>query len=157
MKLQSASKKEIRRIAVGTAVCDVFLIAGLFLLSQFGIGTFELGKILISCAIGSVVAIANFAIMCLTVQSALGMADQKQMKAKFQLSYNARMILQSGWAVIAFLVPGLHFIAGAAPVLFPKVTILYLQARGKLLPPDPPRSATNESTEEPAASSEDNL
>lgn len=157
MKLQSASKKEIRRIAVGTAVCDVFLIAGLFLLSQFGIGTFEPGKILISCAIGSVVAIANFAIMCLTVQSALGMADQKQMKAKFQLSYNARMILQSGWAVIAFLVPGLHFIAGAAPVLFPKVTILYLQARGKLLPPDPPRSATNESTEEPAASSEDNL
>ena len=157
MKLQSASKKEIRRIAVGTAVCDVFLIAGLFLLSQFGIGTFEPGKILISCAIGSVVAIANFAIMCLTVQSALGMADQKQMKAKFQLSYNARMILQSGWAVIAFLVPGLHFIAGAAPVLFPKGTILYLQARGKLIPPDPPRSATNESTEEPAASSEDNL
>ena len=157
MKLQSASKKEIRRIAVGTAVCDVFLIAGLFLLSQFGIGTFELGKILISCAIGSVVAIANFAIMCLTVQSALGMADQKQMKAKFQLSYNVRMIIQAGWTVIAFLVPGIHFIAGAAPVLFPKVTILYLQARGKLLPPDPPRSATNESTEEPAASSEDNL
>ena len=157
MKLQSASKKEIRRIAVGTAVCDVFLIAGLFLLSQFGIGTFELGKILISCAIGSVVAIANFAIMCLTVQSALGMADQKQMKAKFQLSYNARMILQSGWAVIAFLVPGLHFIAGAAPVLFPKVTILYLQARGKLLPPDPPRPSNPESTEEPQASSDENL
>ena len=157
MKLQSASKKEIRRIAVGTAVCDVFLIAGLFLLSQFGIGTFELGKILISCAIGSVVAIANFAIMCLTVQSALGMADQKQMKAKFQLSYNARMILQSGWAVIAFLVPGLHFIAGAAPVLFPKVTILYLQAKGKLLPPDPPRPANTESTEEPQASSDENL
>ena len=35
MKLQAASKKEISRIAVGTLVCDVIMIAGLFLLSQF--------------------------------------------------------------------------------------------------------------------------
>ena len=50
-----------------------------------------------------------------------------------------------------------HFIAGAAPILFPKVTILYLQSKGKLLPPDPPRPANPESTEEPAASSDENL
>ena len=157
MKLQPASQREVRRIAVGTLVCDVLMVAGLFLASQFDIGTFDLGKILVSCAIGSVIAVLNFALMCLTVQSALGMTDQKKMKAKFQLSYNARMILQAGWTVIAFLVPGLHFIAGAAPVLFPKVTILYLQAKGKLLPPDPPRPETKESTEEPAASSDENL
>ena len=157
MKLQPASKKELRRIAAGTVVCDAILVAGLFLASQFDIGTFEPGKILLSCAIGSCIAVLNFAIMCLTVQSAVGMTDQKQMKAKFQLSYNARMIIQAGWTVIAFLVPGLHFIAGAAPVLFPKVTILYLQARGKLLPPDPPRPPKTESTEEPAASSDENL
>ena len=155
--LQPASRKEVKRVAVGTLVCDVLLVAGLFLASQFDIGTFDLGKILISAAIGSCVAVLNFALMCLTVQSALGMTDQKKMKAKFQLSYNARMILQAGWTVIAFLVPGLHFIAGAAPVLFPKVTILYLQAKGKLLPPDPPRPETKESTEEPAASSDENL
>jgi hypothetical protein len=157
MILQPASRKEVKRVAVGTLVCDVLLVAGLFLASQFDIGTFDLGKILISAAIGSCVAVLNFALMCLTVQSALGMTDQKKMKAKFQLSYNARMILQAGWTVIAFLIPGLHFIAGAAPVLFPKVTILYLQAKGKLLPPDPPRPETKESTEEPAASSDENL
>ena len=157
MILQPASRKEVTRVAVGTLVCDVLLVAGLFLASQFDIGTFDLGKILISAAIGSCVAVLNFALMCLTVQSALGMTDQKKMKAKFQLSYNARMILQAGWTVIAFLIPGLHFIAGAAPVLFPKVTILYLQAKGKLLPPDPPRPETKESTEEPAASSDENL
>ena len=157
MILQPASRKEVKRVAVGTLVCDVLLVAGLFLASQFDIGTFDLGKILISAAIGSCIAVLNFALMCLTVQSALGMTDQKKMKAKFQLSYNARMILQSGWTVIAFLIPGLHFIAGAAPVLFPKVTILYLQATGKLLPPDPPRPETKESTEEPAASSDENL
>ena len=157
MILQPASRKEVKRVAVGTLVCDVLMVAGLFLASQFDIGTFDLGKILISAAIGSCVAVLNFALMCLTVQSALGMTDQKKMKAKFQLSYNARMILQAGWTVIAFLIPGLHFIAGAAPVLFPKVTILYLQAKGKLLPPDPPRPETKESTEEPAASSDENL
>ena len=157
MILQPASLREVKRVAVGTLVCDGLLVAGLFLCSQFDIGTFDLTKILLSCAIGSVIAVANFALLCLTVQSAVGMTDQKQMKAKFQLSYNARMILQAGWAVTAFLVPGLHFIAGAAPVLFPKVTILYLQAKGKLLPPDPERPAKPESTEEPQASSDDNL
>ena len=157
MILQPASRKEVKRVTVGSLVCDVLMVAGLFLASQFDIGTFDLGKILLSAAIGSCVAVLNFALMCLTVQSALGMTDQKKMKAKFQLSYNARMILQAGWTVIAFLIPGLHFIAGAAPVLFPKVTILYLQAKGKLLPPDPPRPETKESTEEPAASSDENL
>ena len=157
MILQPASRKEVKRITIGTLACDGILVAGLFLASQFDIGTFDLGRILVSAAIGSVIAVLNFALMCLTVQSAVGMTDQKKMKAKFQLSYNARMILQAGWAVIAFLVPAFHFIAGAAPILFPKVTILYLQAKGKLLPPDPPRPETKESTEEPAASSDENL
>ena len=157
MILQPASRREVTRVTICTLVCDVLMVAGLFLASQFDIGTFDLGKILLSAAIGSCVAVLNFALMCLTVQSALGMTDQKKMKAKFQLSYNARMILQAGWTVIAFLIPGLHFIAGAAPILFPKVTILYLQAKGKLLPPDPPRPSNPESTEEPQASSDENL
>lgn len=134
MKLQPASKKEITRISLGTGVLDLILMAGLFLLSQFGIGQFAFGRILLSTFIGSAVAIGNFTLMCLTVQSAVGMTDQKKMKAKFQLSYNARMIIQSGWVVAAFLMPQIHFIAGAAPVLFPKLTILYLQITGRLVP-----------------------
>ena len=62
MKLQSASRKEIKRIAVGTLVCDGIMVAGLFLLSQFGIGSFELSRILLGAACGSVVAIVNFTI-----------------------------------------------------------------------------------------------
>ena len=139
MKLQRASRKEIARISLGTLVLDLIMIAGLFLLSQFGIGTFDLGKILVSALVGSAVAIGNFTLMCLTIQNAVGMTDMKKMKAKFQLSYNARMVLQAGWAVIAFLVPAFHFIAGAAPVLFPKLTILYLNFTGKLMPPAEPK------------------
>lgn len=146
MILQSASRKEIARISKGTIVLDLIMIAGLFLLSQFDIGTFSLKKILLSTFVGTLVAIGNFTLMCLTVQSAVGMTDMKKMKAKFQLSYNARMVLQAGWAVIAFLVPAFHFIAGAAPVLFPKITILYLNFTGKLMPP----SAQQEYLSDPA-------
>lgn len=144
MILQSASRKEVKRIAAGTLIGDGFLVAGLFLLSQFDIGTFDLPKILISAAVGSLIAVLNFALMCITVQSAVGMEDKKKMQAKFQLSYNARMVIQSGWIVAAFLLKPIHFVAGAAPILFPKLTILYLQLTGRLLPPNPPRASAEE-------------
>ena len=57
MILQPASRKEVKRVTVGTLVCDVLMVAGLFLASQFDIGTFDLGKILLSAAIGSCVAV----------------------------------------------------------------------------------------------------
>lgn len=134
MKLQPASRKEITRIALGTLVCDAIMIAGLFLLSQFGIGKFELSRILLGAVCGSVIAVLNFTILCLTVQSAVEIQNKRKMKARFQLSYNIRMVVQSGWVVASFLIPQIHFVAGAAPILFPNVTIMYLQFTGKLLP-----------------------
>lgn len=138
MKLQPSSKKELKRISIGVAICDVLMIAGLFLLSQFGIGTFSY-RIFIGALGGSLIAILNFAIMCLTVQQATTYDDQKRMKAFFQASYNGRLMLQAVWVIICFAVSHIHVIAGAAPLLFPSVIILFLQMRGKLLPPDPPR------------------
>ena len=135
MKLQSASLKEIRRISLGTLVCDGIMIAGLFLLSQFDIGTFDLPGILLGAACGSVIAILNFAILCYTVQSAVGMENKRKMKAKFQTSYNIRLILQAGWVVACFAIPQIHFVAGAAPVLFPNVVIFYLQSKNRLFDP----------------------
>ena len=133
MKLQAASKKELSRICVGTLVCDVIMVAGLFLLSQFGIGTFQLSRILLGALCGSVVAVVNFAILCLTVQSAVAIESKRKMKARFQLSYNIRLALQAIWVVAAYLIPQIHFVAGAAPILFPNVGIFYLQSKGKLI------------------------
>lgn len=144
MKLQSASKKEIRRIALGTLVCDGIMIAGLFLLSQFGIGTFEIGRILLGALCGSIIAVANFTILCLTVQSAVEIENKRKMKQRFQLSYNLRMVLQAGWVVASFLIPQIHFVAGAAPILFPNVVIFYLQFTGKLMPKQEPSQASAE-------------
>ena len=58
------------------------------------------------------------------------------------------MIVQAGWSVAAFLIPGLHFVAAAAPILFPKVTILYLNATGKLMPREEAKPEATQQTEE---------
>lgn len=133
MKLQPASRKEIARIALGTLVCDGIMIAGLFLLSQFGIGSFQLFRILLGAACGSIVAVLNFTILCLTVQSAVEIESKRKMKSRFQLSYNIRMVLQAAWVVACFAIPQIHFIAGAAPILFPNVVLFWLQSKGKLV------------------------
>lgn len=134
MKLQAASRKEVLRITLGTLVCDVIMVAGLFLLSQFDIGTFELNRILLGALGGSVIGILNFIILCLTIQNALNIENKRKMKAAFQFSYNTRTAIQAIWVIVCFFVKPIHFVAGAAPLLFPKVTLLYLQFTGKLMP-----------------------
>ena len=134
MKLQPASRRELSRIALGTLACDGVMIAALFVLSLVGVGSFEPFRILLGAACGSVVAIVNFAILCLTVQSAVEIENKKKMKARFQLSYNIRLLLQAGWVVLCFVLKPIHFVAGAAPILFPNVVIFFLQSRNRLFP-----------------------
>lgn len=154
MKLQAASRKELSRIAIGTLVCDGVMIAALFVLSLVGVGRFEPFRILLGAACGSVVAIVNFAILCLTVQSAVEIENKKKMKARFQLSYNVRLILQAGWVVLCFVLKPIHFVAGAAPILFPNVVIFFLQSRNKLFQPSDTPAKPMEDDGEPE---EDNL
>lgn len=149
MKLQPASRKEITRITVGTLACDGILFAGLFLLSQFGIGSFAVGRILLGIVLGSIVAVLNFTILCLTVQSAVELENKRKMKARFQLSYNIRLALQALWVVACFAMPQIHFVAGAAPILFPNVVIFWLQMKGKLVSPSERSSVPVSDEEEP--------
>ena len=148
MKLQPASKKEIKRIAMGTGVCDLILLAVLFVLSLEGLLTFNY-TVFLGILIGSCVAILNFTIMCLTIQKATGIDDQKQMKAFIQGSYNGRLMLQAGWVVVAILVPHFQVVASAAPLLFPNLTIFYLQAKGKLVEPSDRKNPPADEQDEP--------
>lgn len=133
MKLQAASRKEVKRIATGVLICNIAMIAGLFLLSQFGIGKFNLPKILLGAVCGSVIAIVNFIILCLTIQSALEIENKRKMKARFQTSYNIRLLIQAVWIVACFFFRHkIHFVAAAAPVFYPNVWLVYLQITGKL-------------------------
>ena len=148
MKLQPASKKEIKRIAIGTGAFDLILLAALFVLSLEGLLTFNY-TVFLGILIGSCVAILNFTIMCLTIQKATGIDDQKQMKAFIQGSYNGRLMLQAGWVVVAILVPHFQVVASAAPLLFPNLTIFYLQAKGKLVEPSDRKNPPVDDQEEP--------
>lgn len=134
MKLQDASVKEIKRIAAGSGICLAALLAAFFLLSRMGIGSFDY-RVVRSGAVGTAVAIGNFALLCMTIQNAAGTDDKKKMKNRFQLSYNLRLIAQSTWVAAAFFLPYFHALAAAIPLLFPTAVIYYLQMKGKLVAP----------------------
>ena len=133
MKLQPASRREIKRIAIGTIILDVLMIAAFALLGLLGILQFQPLSVILAAAIGSCLAIGSFTVLCITVQQAVEIEDRKKMQAKFQLSYDIRMVVQAVWVVICFFVPWLNIFAGAIPLAFPKLTILYLNGKGKLV------------------------
>ena len=150
MKLQKASRKEAIRISKGVLILDGVMIAALFLLSQFGLGKFDIVKVLLGTVIGSAISIANFIILCLTIQSALEIENQRKMKARFQTSYNIRLFIQAAWIVAAFLLRSkVHFITASLPVFFPNVWLIYLQINGKLntAPLSPAQTATPDPAE----------
>jgi len=133
MKLQPASKKEIARIAVGTAACAAVMTAIFAGLGLAGIVSF--GWPVVAGAVGgSLVAVGNFTLLCLTVQKAAAMEDPKQVRAYVQASYNGRLMLQGAWGVAALLLPWIQPVAALLPLLFPRVAIYALQATGRYKP-----------------------
>lgn len=157
MKLQPASQKEVKRMAIGCSLCMVAEILGFLLLSLFGIGKFSY-QILTGALGGTLVAVGNFALMCIMVQKATGTKDEKLLRAKVQASYNFRLFIQAAWVVIAFILPFINIIAAAIPLLFPTAVIYYLQMTGKLLPPSSNTSPSrNTDLLEESDESEDNL
>ena len=134
MKFQKASKREIKRVALGGGICFVLMTAVMLVLSLFGVGRFDY-TVILGGLVGTLVAVANFALLCLTIQGAMEISDKKKMKARFQLSYNARLIAQALWVLAAFLAPCFHVVASALPLLFPTLVIFYLNKRGDLVTP----------------------
>ena len=149
MKLQEASKKEVKRMAIGSCICGVLELAGFFLLHLLGVVRFTY-KVVLGAAGGVVVAVVSFMILCLAVQRAVDTQDEKVRKNRMQLSYNLRLLLQAGWVVAAFLLPWFNVLAAAVPLLFPTVIIFYLQQKGKLITPSERKNPEpSEDEEEP--------
>ena len=147
MKLQSASLKEVKRIAKGTAFGGVLLVVIMFAMSKMGIGKFDY-RVFTGAIGGCIIAVINFTMMCLTIQRAVNIGDQKAMKSFIQGSYNGRLLLQAGWIVAAYLIPWINVFAAAIPLLFPNLMIFYLQARGKLVTPSERKNPPPEEMEE---------
>jgi hypothetical protein len=128
---QSASRKEIKRIACGAALLTAAMWVIYAALGVAGVAALD-RKVVLSSLVGDAVAVGNFAALCLMVQKAAAAGDDKgRTKAIVQLSYNLRLTVQAVWVVLAFVLPCFNVIAGAVPLLFPRLVIYYLQLTGQ--------------------------
>lgn len=150
MKLQPESQKELKRIACGVAICTAAMWAVFAALNVVGWVEFDLSVVLGSL-IGAAVAVGNFAGICFAVQKALDEQDEKKRKQQLQASYNVRMALQAIWIIVAIGAPCFQPFASVLPLLFPRVTIYYLQITGKYKPLSPKTEPVDVSVEDDPA------
>lgn len=150
MNLQPEVKKELLRIAGGTAICTAAMWVLFAALHVAGLAPFDY-TVILGGIVGSAVAVGNFYGICVMVQRVLDEPDEGRRKVQLKLSYNVRMLVQGLWVVIAIAAPCFQALAGAAPLLFPRVTIYYLQITGKYKPAAPHTEEVSVEEEPPAA------
>ena len=150
MKLEPESKKELGRIAGGTAICTAAMWVVFAALHTVGWARFD-SSVILGSLVGALVAIGNFAGICLVVQKIIDEQDEKRRKAQLQASYNIRMLIQAVWVIVAIGAPCFQPFAGILPLLFPRITIYYLQITGKYKPLAAPQEPVDVSVEDDPA------
>ncbi len=125
-KPQQSIVKETKRIAVGTVIMLVVMLAVYAFLGKFTVG------VLIGGLLGSAYAIFNFFMLGMTLQKAASMTDQQMAHMKVRSSYSTRMIGMLILAVVAFALPFVEGIPCLIALLFPRATIFVLQVTGQI-------------------------
>lgn len=125
-KPQQSIVKETKRIAVGTVIMLVVMLAVYAVLGKFTVG------VLLGGLLGSVYAIFNFFMLGMTLQKAASMTDQQMAHMKVRSSYSTRMIGMLILAVVAFALPFVEGIPCLIALLFPRATIFVLQVTGQI-------------------------
>lgn len=129
-KVQPAVKKETLRVAGFTAagVILMWVLFGVFHLIQPEAVPFDYTVFLGGIG-GGIVAVLNFFLMGLTVQSVAAAPDEDTARTKMKASYTQRLMLQMLWVIVAIVAPCFQFVAGIAPLLFPSLGIKTLALR----------------------------
>ena len=125
-KPQQSIVKETKRIAVGTVIMLIVMLAVYAVLGKFTIG------VLLGGLLGSAYAIFNFFMLGMTLQKAASMTDQQMAHMKVRSSYSTRMIGMLILAVVAFALPFVEGIPCLIALLFPRATIFVLQVTGQI-------------------------
>ncbi len=121
-KVQPAVKQETKRLAIAVAVGLVIMYAGFFVLHGFFPEKVPFDYTVILGGIGGgAVAVLNFFLLGITLQGAVGISDEDEIKTRVKASYRNRMLLQVVWVIVAILVPYVQVIAGLLPLLMPGV------------------------------------
>lgn len=144
IKVQPAVRTETLRIAAGTSIFTLLMLA-VFLI----IGRFDL-SVLLGALLGSAAAIGNFFLLGLSVQKAAetmngvklpsyeeaeaGLEEgqeaetavtpeTRQAKQRMQLSYTGRMLMLAAVGILGLTLPCFHAVATVLPFLFPRIVI----------------------------------
>ena len=125
-KPQQSIVKETKRIAVGTVIMLVVMLAVYAVLGKFTVG------VLLGGLLGSAYAIFNFFMLGMTLQKAASMSDHQMAHMKVRYSYSTRMIGMLILAVVAFALPFVEGIPCLIALLFPRATIFVLQVTGQI-------------------------
>ena len=125
-KPQQSIVKETKRIAVGTVIMLVVMLAVYAVLGKFTVG------VLLGGLLGSAYAIFNFFMLGMTLQKAASMTDQQMAHMKVRSSYSTRMVGMLVLAVLAFALPFVEGIPCLIALLFPRATIFVLQLTGQV-------------------------
>jgi len=150
LKVGAAVRRETLKIALGTAVMTVLMVAVFLIVRRFD------WTVLTGALLGYAAAVLNFFLMALTVQKAAddmpaaSQADTpeaapedtdtefdekvlrlkeplspgaKKAKQRIQLSYTLRMLLMGGLAILGVVLPCFNSVAVLLPMLFPRIVI----------------------------------
>ncbi len=128
MKQKTEAQTVLRPVFAGILICLAVMLATYGLLDLMGWVELKL-RVILGGILGSIIAAGNFWGMCRTAHKAAAMEKQENRKRLFQISYNSRLLLQGSWVVLAFSLPGIDGMAGALPLLFPSLVILFLRKR----------------------------
>ena len=123
-KLQPAVRKETKRITLVTFSGVVLMWILFFILHLVTPESVPFDYTVILGGIGGgFIAVLNFFLMALTVQSVAAQTDEDMAKDQMKASYKQRLMLQIIWMIAAMVAPCFQVVAGIAPLLFPSIGI----------------------------------
>ena len=143
MKIQPAVIRETKKIALGTGILTVLMVAVFLILRRFD------WTVITGALLGYAAAVGNFFLMALTVQKAADemkpipqpeapedepdpdedekeaplSEDAKRGKQRIQLSYTLRMFGLGAIAILGVTLPWFQSVAVLLPMLFPRIVI----------------------------------
>ena len=143
MKIQPAVIRETKKIALGTGILTVLMVAVFLILRRFD------WTVITGALLGCAAAVGNFFLMALTVQKAADemkpipqpeapeddpdpdgdekeaplSEDAKRGKQRIQLSYTLRMFGLGAVAILGVTLPWFQSVAVLLPMLFPRIVI----------------------------------
>ncbi|MCD8337031.1 MAG: hypothetical protein LUD18_07120 [Lachnospiraceae bacterium] len=123
-EVQPAVKKETRRVMIMTAVGIVimWIVFGVLHAAMPDSVPFDY-TVILGGLVGGVIAVLNFFLMGLMVQSAASAADEEAARTKVKASYSQRLLLQMLWVIAAIVAPCFQFVAGIVPLFLPSFGI----------------------------------